>query len=203
MAGSAKAVANAVRRQVPEDPAVQPQASHDRHSMNIHRPPRFGPVVFSGSRFVFWSLGPCSLLFAFGIALVAYSEFRGGRSLTSGIAAAAALVSVCFFLALWDGTRFWWAGRVVTATVFCAYLYYALDMWLIRPMPVGIAAPPGRATPWRAILGLLIIGWPCFCYTFFGRFTLRAPPPPDMSPSDLQEELESDSQDTNDDHRNI
>jgi hypothetical protein len=142
---------------------------------------RFGTTVFSGSRFVFWSLGPFSLLFAFGVACVAYGNFQAGRALAGGIAAAAALVSVCFFLALLSGKYFWWAGRVVTASIFGAYLWYVLDVWLIHPMPPGIGAARGGPTPWRSLVGLLIIGWPCLCYTFLGRFTLTARSAPDES----------------------
>lgn len=158
---------------------------------------KFGDTLFSGSRFIFWCLGPLFLLVALSVAFIAYTQFAAGRFLGGGVFSATALVCLCFFLALLNGTYFWWAGRVVSASVFGAYLWYLLDTWLIHPKPLEIGGPRSGATPWNALLRLVIIGWPCLCYSFCGRFTLRAPPPPDESLSDYHEE-ESADQNAND-----
>lgn len=164
--------------------------------------PRFGDTLFGGSRFMFWCLGPLFLLVGLVVAFIGYTQFGTGRFLASGIAAFAALVCVCFFLALLNGPYFWWAGRVVSASVFGAYVWYLLDTWLIHPRSFGFGGPRSGATPWNAILGLVIIGWPCLCYTFLGRFTPRAPPP-SPNDSDLDEdEDDTDVQAPNDKSRN-
>lgn len=140
----------------------------------------FGETLFGGSRFIFWSLGPLSLLVAGIVVRVAYTQYVEGRFAGCGMAVAASLVCVCFFLALLNGPFFWWAGRVVGASVFGVYLWYLLDTWLIHPKPLSIGGARSGATPWNALCGLAIIGIPCLCYTVLGRFTFRAPPPEDL-----------------------
>ena len=104
---------------------------------------------------------------------VAYGKFfQSQEYFASGTASAAAFVSVCLVLVLYDHTRFWWAGRIVTASIFGSYLWYLLDFWLNPPVPAGNVAPPAGIKWWQPVLGLIIIGWPCLCYTFLGRFTL-------------------------------
>jgi hypothetical protein len=148
----------------------------------------FGDTLFSGSRFIFWSLGPLFLLVAAVLLVTVYVQFAAGRFAAAGVAAAACLVCVSFFLALLNGPYFWWAGRVVAASVFGAYLWYLLDTWLIHPTAFGFWGPRSAATPWNAVCGLLIIGLPCLCYTFFGRFTFRRGSLPDESFSDPEED---------------
>ena len=163
----------------------------------------FGDTLFGGSRFIFWSLGPLFLLVAGVFAKFAYTQFSIGRFGAGGIAIAISLVCVCFFLALLNGPYFWWAGRVVAASVFGAYLWYLLDTWLIHPAPFGIGSSRSSATPWNALCGLVIIGFPCLCYTILGRFTLRAPPPPDDSFSDYDEDEDGSGHERpNDNNRN-
>lgn len=143
--------------------------------MTTHKKMTFGDTLFSGSRFIFWCLGPLFLLVALVVAGIAYTQFVSGRFEAGGIALAVSLVCGCFFLVLLNGRYFWWAGRAVAASVFGAYVWYLLDMWLIDPQPIHIGGPRSGATPWNALLGLVIIGWPCLSYTFLGRFTLRSP----------------------------
>jgi hypothetical protein len=148
----------------------------------------FGDTLFGGSRLIFWSLGPLFLLVAICAAYFGYAYFAVGRFGAGGLAVAMALICVCFFLGLLNGPHFWWAGRVVAASVFGAYLWYLLDTWLIHPRPSDIGGRRGDATPWNALCGLVAIGWPSLLYTFLGRFTLRAPPPPGESFSDYEED---------------
>ena len=165
--------------------------------------PSFGDTLFSGGRFIFWCLGPLFLLVAVVFAGIACTQFATGRFGAGGIALAVAVVCVCFFLALLNGPYFWWAGRVVAASIFCAYLWYLIDAWLIHPKPIDISGARSAATPWNALLGLLIIGWPCVLYTFLGRFTLRVPPPPDEFVTDYDDEAEqSDNERPNDNNHN-
>ncbi len=152
---------------------------------------------------MFWCLGPLFLLVAIVVAFIAYTQFVTGRFAAGGIALAVAWACFCFFLALLNGPYFWWAGRVVAASVFSAYLWYLLDTWLIHPKPFEIGGRRSDATPWNALLGLVIIGWPCLLYTFLGRFTLWVPPPPDDSASLYEEDADdSNHEDSNDNSRN-
>jgi len=138
----------------------------------------FGDTLFGGNRFIFWCLGPLFLLTGIVFAANAYSKFAEGRPGTGGILLSVAFLCICFFLALLNGRYFWWAGRLVAISVFCAYVWYLVDTWLIQHQAFELGSPRGGSTPWNALCGLIIIGWPCLCYTFLGRFSFRAPPSP-------------------------
>jgi hypothetical protein len=153
---------------------------------------RFGETLFNGSRFIFWCLGPLFLLVALLLLYVAYTLLVNGNTQLCGVSLIAAVICGCFFLALLNGRRFWWAARAVTASVFAGYLWYVVDTWLIHPQPLDVGARRSSVTPWNAILGLVIIGLPCLSYTIHGRFRLRAlgqqhaPEPPER---DFTQEL--------------
>lgn len=137
---------------------------------------KFGDVLLGGSRFVFWTLGPLMLCLALFMALMAYVRFSANDLQTGFLFLGCSLIASCLFLALLNGPRFWWAGRFVMLSVFSAYSWYLLDTWLIHPKPIEIGGPRSSATPWNALCGLVIIGFPCLCYTLRGRFTWREPP---------------------------
>ena len=152
---------------------------------------KFGDVLLGGSRFVFWSLGPLVLCVALWMAFMAYVRFSANDLQRGFLLLACSLIASCLFLALLNGPRFWWAGRFVMLSVFSAYAWYVLDTWLIHPKPLDIGGPRSSATPWNALCGLVIIGFPCLCYTLRGRFTWREPPPD-------HEALETDSLESQD-----
>src|SRR4051794_8841077 len=115
----------------------------------------FGNTLFSGSRFIFWSLGPVLLLG--GLAFLGLAAWPPpGAGLTSRIGAALlGLFCLICVPVLYNPARFWVASRVVTGTVFLAYLAYFIS------------------DPLKATRGLLVIGLPCLWWTLFGRFSLR------------------------------
>ena len=152
---------------------------------------KFGEVFLGGSRFVFWSLGPIVFFLALFMALIAYVRLSDGDLRTGFIFLGCSLIAACLFLALLNGPRFWWAGRFVTLSVFITYSWYLLDTWLIHPKPLEIGGPRNSTTPWNALCGLVIIGFPCLCYTLRGRLTWR-------EPATDQETLESDTLESHD-----
>lgn len=146
--------------------------------MNPDQPTRkFGDTLLGGSRFIFWSLTPVLLCTGLFMGILSYARFSAGDYRAGASFLGCSLIAVCLFLALLNGSRFWWAGRFVTLSVFSAYSWYLLDTWLIHPKPLNIEAPRSSATPWNALCGLVIIGFPCLCYTLRGRFTWREPSP--------------------------
>lgn len=84
---------------------------------------KFGEVLFSGSRFIFWALSPFLLLFAVVMPLMMDSWSAASIVLVSALDASALLL----VLMLFDSKRFWWAGRGVTGIVFLAFLAYLAD----------------------------------------------------------------------------
>lgn len=143
----------------------------DNHVSDKDDTPGFGDTLFGGSRFIFWCLGPLFLLVALGFIIAACFHVAERRYGAAGFAIGIAIVCVCVFLALLNGARHWWAGRVVTASVFGAYVCYLVFTWLIQKQPFVAGGRTGSATPLNAVSGLIIIGLPCLCFTFFGRFT--------------------------------
>jgi len=117
--------------------------------------PKFGDVLFGGSRFMFWALSPVLLLFAIGLPWMVNSWSA------KAIAAVAVLesASLLLILVLYDSGRFWWARRVLAAIVFLFFVVYCVD-----------TSVSGKRKLWEPVLGLIAIGLPCLRYVFVGRF---------------------------------
>src|SRR5579863_9513304 len=78
---------------------------------------RFWNVLFSGSRFIFWTLAPLLLLCAASMTLLEDAwTFQNTTTLLAFDA-----IAVLLILALYNPKRFWWSARGVTAAVFVAY----------------------------------------------------------------------------------
>lgn len=108
--------------------------------------------IFSGSRFLFWTLAPFLLLFA------AYMLAFNRDWISIGLAALALLL----FIKLAAPRRFYWAGRALCAAVFLLYL--------------GFFLADRRTT---TLEGLLVWGLPAGAYALFAR---RPGPPIASSP---------------------
>jgi hypothetical protein len=129
----------------------------------------FGKVLFSGSRFIFWTLGPFLLLFVVVMPLTVDSWSPTSNPLVFGLD----LCALLLILALYDRKRFWWAGRGVTGIVFVVFLAYLADeIHGGKPWRFGSR---GEETPLDALLGLIFIGLPCLRYTLTGRFGSEQP----------------------------
>jgi hypothetical protein len=60
-----------------------------------------------------------------------------------------------------------WGIRVVTLTIFLAYLSYLIyELWFSEQELA--VSPPAKSTPFNAILGFLFFGVPCLIYTLWG-----------------------------------
>ena len=62
----------------------------------------------------------------------------------------------------------WWGVRIVTFTIFIAYLWYLIDMLWISGQELEVTGRRSEATPFNAILGFLFFGVPCLLYTLWG-----------------------------------
>jgi hypothetical protein len=131
---------------------------------------RFGKTLFSGSRFIFWSLAPIlalsGVLLPFLVAEWTVSSFFFVVLIEASL--------VALILGLFNPLRFRWATRCVTGVVFCLYLYYAIEEVFLsgKGLKSGFGSR-AEASPLNAILGFIVIGLPCLWYTLFGRFSLK------------------------------
>ena len=137
---------------------------------------RFGNTLFSGNRFIFWSLGPVLLVSGLTFVGLAVWVFPSGGQVSRLGTTLIGLFCLLCVPVLYDPTKFWLAGRVVTAVVFLSYLWYCISEWVWHSDAIGLVKPRGMPTPLNATLGLLVIGLPCLWWTLFGRFSLRKLP---------------------------
>jgi hypothetical protein len=144
---------------------------------------RFGTTLFSGSRFIFWSLGPILLLGGLTFLGLAAWAFPGGGQASRVGLAVLGLFCLLGIPVLYDPSRFWVASRVMTGAVFLAYLGYFISEWVWHAGDIGVDKPRGAPTPLNATLGLLAIGLPCLLWTLVGRFSWRQAPGSDQAES--------------------
>ncbi|MGV3661979.1 MAG: hypothetical protein ACO1TE_17475 [Prosthecobacter sp.] len=160
--------------------------------------PDFASTLFGGSTCLRWVVGPFALISAVMFVLPGFFALLDGETTKGLTMLVVGLASMLLFLAVVAGSRFPWAARVLTGLVFAAYLWYVLDTWLIHPKPLEAGASRGKATPWNALCGLLVIGCPCLCYTFLGRLTLSAPEPADDEMEDADADDFDDAEEDDD-----
>jgi hypothetical protein len=129
----------------------------------------FGRTLYSGSKFLFWTIAPFLLLFmlAIGVLVSDWTSRRGFISILL-IGAAALLL-----LKLYDPGRFYLAGRVLAGLVALAYIWY-LVAELAAEGVASLSPRSGGASAFKAILGLLVIGIPSGLYALAGRWTFRS-----------------------------
>lgn len=126
----------------------------------------FGETLFSGSRFIFWTVAPAVVL-----ALVMMNTMSlGWTPLRVAIVAAMDVAGALFILGLYDPVRFRWANRAVCAGVFLAYVSYFVHEWVLSDEPFRLVERSSEASPRNALLGLLVIGVPCLLYGITGSF---------------------------------
>ena len=128
---------------------------------------QFGKTLFSGSRFIFWSLSPCLVLFAIVMPL-SITEWNVARIILVTVMDVAALLLV---IGLYNTKKFWWALRVVTAIVFCGYLMLLIDELLHGDTTINRLLRGD--SPVEVIKTFIGVGIPCILYTLLGRFSRR------------------------------
>jgi len=120
-------------------------------------------TLFSGSRFVFWTLAPILVLFALSFPFLIVEWSRRVVALVIVLDAIALLLAI----GLYNPQRNEWALRMITGLVFTAYLAY-LAAEVRAGKPLLLTGSRGEESLRNALLGLLLIGWPCIKFTFTG-----------------------------------
>lgn len=127
----------------------------------------FGKTLFSGSRFIFWSLAPFLILFAI-VMPFSVAGWTATKIILVGSSDIAALLLV---LGLWNPNRFGWALRGVAAVVFGICLTAVIEELFFsgKRFTVGEIVS-GDAQP-GALKGFVFLGTSCLVYTLFGEFS--------------------------------
>jgi hypothetical protein len=120
-------------------------------------------ALFSGSRFVFWTLAPILVLFALSFPFLIVEWSRTVVALVIVLDAIALLLAI----GLYNPQRNEWALRIITGLVFTAYLAY-LVAEVRAGKPLLLTGSRGEESLRNALLGLLLIGWPCVKFTLTG-----------------------------------
>lgn len=61
-----------------------------------------------------------------------------------------------------------WGLRVVTFTIFAAYLFYLIHEFWFSGQELTISPRRSQASPFNSVLGFLFFGVPCLVYTLWG-----------------------------------
>ena len=130
---------------------------------------KFGEHLFSGSRFIFWSLTPFLLGFVVSMPLMIE---KWNLSIII-LVIAMEIPALCLALGLYDTIRFRWALRIATGMVFAIYSWYLVDMWVLSDKEFKLIVSRSEASPMTSLLGFVIIGIPSLIFTLKGRFTLE------------------------------
>ncbi len=125
---------------------------------------RFGQVLFSGSRFIFWALSPFLLFLVIVVTVSQHSWTPQSIAIVAGLDLCAILLT----FALYDPKRFRWAGRAAAGIVFIAYCLYLLDRGLAGKK--WVPTRRSEESPWNSLAGLIVIGLPCLRFLVLGRF---------------------------------
>lgn len=131
---------------------------------------KFGKTLFSGSRFIFWSLVPVLALLA--LVLPFLVRDWNVTSIFWVTSIEILLATLCF--SLQNPVRFRWASRCVTAIVFCGYLAYLIEEVFLSGKNLMDDGGRSDASPANAISGFIAIGLPCLWYALRGRFTFKS-----------------------------
>jgi hypothetical protein len=130
---------------------------------------QFGKTLFSGSRFIFWTLAPFLILFAIVMPLSTTDWNAIKVIVVSGMD----LTAVLLVFGLYNTRRFWLALRGVTAIVFCVSVACLVGEIIRTKGSVSYHGLISGDQPWRAFEAFIVIGIPCFVYTVFGKFSRK------------------------------
>jgi hypothetical protein len=127
----------------------------------------FGKTLFSGSRFIFWSLAPFLILFA----IVMPFSMTGWTATRIIVVGASELAALLLVLGLWNPNRFKWALRGVSAIVFGICLTVTIEELFLSDKRFTIGGiVSGDAQP-GDLRGIIFLGTSCLVYTLLGRFS--------------------------------
>ena len=116
--------------------------------------PSAGEIVFGGSRFVRWTIGPAAALAAVGMSTNLFSGTLTETVLRFGVVAILGALTLGVLVPRLGPVL----GRVVALGVFVACCLYVVDMFSTDNAPTsGARSEPSRA---NAILAMLVFGLP-------------------------------------------
>jgi hypothetical protein len=120
-------------------------------------------VLFRGSRFIFWALAPVLILGA----LVLSASVDYSSPIRLSVVVFADSIALLLVLGLHNPRRNQWALRCVTGLVFAAYMAYLVEE-IREGKPLRLVGTRAQESLRNAILGLIVIGWPCIKFTLMG-----------------------------------
>jgi hypothetical protein len=120
-------------------------------------------VLFSGSRFIFWTLTPILVLFALMLPLLVVKW----SPMAVAMVAVVDTIPLLLAVGLYNPQRNEWALRMITGLVFTACVAY-LVVEIRSGKPLLLTGSHGEESLRNALLGLLLIGWPCIKFTLSG-----------------------------------
>jgi hypothetical protein len=132
----------------------------------------FGKILFTGSKFVRWTLIPILVLSAVLWTWLA-RDISAPDFKTHLFLHLMCGLPILLAIGLLDTHRFRWVFRVVTAIVFAIYCWYAVDEFLSSGEMKQLHQARSEPALRDAVEGLVVIGIPCLIYTIFGQFTPR------------------------------
>jgi hypothetical protein len=127
----------------------------------------FGKTLFSGSRFIFWSLAPFLILFAIVMPL-SVTQWTATKIILVSVSEITALLLV---LGLWNPKRFRWALRGVAAIVFGICLTAVIEELFFKGKRFTIGEIVSGDAQLGALKAFVFLGTSCLVYTLSGRFS--------------------------------
>ena len=114
-----------------------------------------------------WLLTPPMVLFTIFLWFVAAQEKLTGNQILiySGIT----IITFGLLVYTISPKRGWWGPRLVTFSIFVAYLSYLISEFVYTDHPFDPTVHHGAQSPFNALLGFFIFGIPSLLYTFSGK----------------------------------
>lgn len=129
---------------------------------------RFGQTLFGRSGFIRWTLTPIVLLFAVFMPL----SIEAWTLVRVVLMAVMEMMCLCLLAGFWLPERMGHrAFRLLAGMVALCYVGYCTDQFFFSDEPVDTDAPRRRPSPLSALVGFLVIGYPCLRYALTGSFS--------------------------------
>lgn len=130
---------------------------------------QFGKMLFGGSPFIRWTVGPTIVVFLAAMPLLVPQWNLKTALMIGGFYALGVPMVLGLFIPGLGRVLF----RIVAALVLVLYLAYFLSELKEHNWKLTRPKSRGEANPVNALLGLVIIGGPCLMFALLGRFTWK------------------------------
>jgi hypothetical protein len=127
----------------------------------------FGKTLFSGSRFIFWSLAPVLILFTIVMPL----SMTGWTATKIILVSASEIAALLLVLGLWNPNRFRWALRGVAAVVFGVCLTAVIEELFFSGKRFTVSEIVSGDAQLGALKAFVFLGTSCLVYALFGKFS--------------------------------